>query len=114
MHTWNLSDALGMRRYGASRGYTSRVVAKAVVWADYEGSTWSQLRAENTKVTYRPVRRMGPDTARAKRLRKQGHKNVLVDSFMKELNRVVPAGSRQAAINKCLRWNSSRQDQRVK
>ena len=39
MHTWSLSETLGMGRYGASRGYTSREVVKAVVWADYEGST---------------------------------------------------------------------------
>ena len=32
MHTWSLSDALGMGRYGASQGYTSREVAKAVVF----------------------------------------------------------------------------------
>ena len=26
----------------------------------------------------------------------------------------MPAGSRQAAVNKCLRWNSPREDQRIK
>ena len=114
MHTWSLSEALGMGRYEASQGYTSREVAKAVVWADYEGSTWSQLRARNAKVLYRSVKRMGPDTAPAKRLRKQGLNNVLVDCFMKGLNGVLPAGDRQAAVNKCLRWNSSKEDQRVK
>ena len=114
MHTWSLSEALGMGRYEASQGYTSREVAKAVVWADYEGSTWSQLRARNAKVLYRSVKRMGPDTAPAKRLRKQGHNNVLVDCFMKGLNGVLPAEDRQAAVNKCLRWNSSKEDQRVK
>jgi hypothetical protein len=114
MHTWSLSEALGMGRYGASQGYTSREVAKAVVWADYEGSTWSQLRARNAKVLYRSVKRMGPDTAPAKRLQKQGHDNVLVDCFMRGLKGVIPAGDRQAAVNKCLRWNSSREDQRVK
>ena len=36
MHTWSLSEALGMGRYEVSQGYTSREVAKAVVWADYE------------------------------------------------------------------------------
>ena len=45
MHTWGLSDALWMGRHGASQGYTSREV-----WADYEGSTWSQLRARNAEV----------------------------------------------------------------
>ena len=75
MHTWSLSEALGMGRYEASQGYTSREVAKAVVWADYEGSTWSQLRARNAKVLYRSVKRMGSDTAPAKRLQKQGHNN---------------------------------------
>jgi hypothetical protein len=33
---------------------------------------------------------------------------------MKGLNGVVPAGSKQATVNKCLRWNSSREAQRVK
>ena len=54
---------------------------------------WSQLRARNAKVLYRSVRRMmGPDTAPAKRLQKQGHNNVPVDCFMKGLNGIVPAG----------------------
>ena len=114
MHTWSLSEALGMGRYEASQGYTSREVAKAVVWADYEGSTWSQLRARNAKVLYRSVKRMGSDTAPAKRLQKQGHNNVLVDCFMKGLGGAVPAGNRQAVVNSCLRWNSPREDQRIK
>ena len=80
-----------MGRYGASQGYTSREVAESVVWADYEGSTWSQLRARNAKLMYRSVRRMGPDTAHAKRIGKQGHDDALVDCFMKGLNGVVPA-----------------------
>ena len=42
-------------------------MAAAVVWADYEGYTWSQLRVRNAKVLYRSVKRMGPDTAPAKR-----------------------------------------------
>ena len=62
MHAWNLSEALGVGRYEASQGYTSREVATAVIWADYEGYTWSQLRGRNVKVLYRSVRRMGPDT----------------------------------------------------
>ena len=103
-----------MGRYEASQGYTSRVVAKAVVWADYEGSTWPQLRARDAKVPYRLVRRMGPDTAPANRLQKQGHDIVLVDCFMIGLNGAVPAGNRQAIINKCLRWNSPREEQTVK
>ena len=40
MHTWSLSEALGMGRYEASQGYTSREVAKAVGWVydhDVEG-----------------------------------------------------------------------------
>ena len=77
---------------GRLKGYTSRGVAKAVIWADYEGSTWSQLRARNAKVLYISMRRMGPDTAPAKRLRKQGHNNVLADCFMKGLNFVADQG----------------------
>ena len=84
MHTWSLSEALGMGRYETSLGYTIREVANIVVWADYEGSTWSQLWARNAKVLYRSVRRMGHDTAPAKRLQRQGHNNVLVDCFMRE------------------------------
>ena len=68
-----------MGRYEASQGYTNREVAKAVVWADYKSSTWSQLRARNAKVLYRSVRRMGPDTAPTKRLQKQDDNTVLVD-----------------------------------
>ena len=49
---------------------------------------------------------MGLDTAPAKRLGKQGHNNVLVDCFMKGLDGVVPAGSRNATVNKCLRLAS--------
>ena len=80
MHTWRLSEALGMGRYVASQGYvyTSREVAKAIVRADYEGSIWSQSRARNAIVLYRSVRRMGPDTSPAKRLQGQGHNIVLV------------------------------------
>ena len=53
MHILSLLEALGMSRYKASQGYTSREVATAVVWADYEGSSWSQLRAtRNAKVLY--------------------------------------------------------------
>ena len=105
-----------MGRYEASQGYTSREVANVVVWADYEGSTWSQFRARNAKVLYRSVRRMGPNTAPAKRLQKQGHNNVLVGCFiiMKRLDGTVPVGHRQAIVNKCLRWNSPREDQKVK
>jgi hypothetical protein len=33
---------------------------------------------------------------------------------MKGLNGMMSAGSRQVTINKCLRWNSSREAQRVK
>ena len=39
MHAWNLYEALGVGRYEASQGYTSRKVATSVVWADYEGYT---------------------------------------------------------------------------
>ena len=52
---WNLSEALGVGRYEASQGYTSREVAAAVIWADYEGYSWSQLRGRNAKVLYRSV-----------------------------------------------------------
>ena len=72
------------------------------------------MRAKDAKVLYRSVRRIGPDTAPTKRLRKQGHNNVLVDCFMKGLNGVVPVGGRQAAVNMCLRWNSPREAQRIK
>ena len=68
LHTRSLSNALGVGRHGASEGYTSKEVAKAAVWADREGSTWSQLRARKAKVLYRPVRRMSFDTTPAKRL----------------------------------------------
>ena len=95
-----------MGRYEATQGYTSREVATSIVWADYEGNTWSQLRARNAKVLYRSVRRMGPDTAPGKRLQKQGHNNVLVDYVMKGLNGIVIVGNGQAAVIKCLRWNS--------
>ena len=37
MHAWSISEALGIGRYEASQGYTSREVAAAMVWADYEG-----------------------------------------------------------------------------
>ena len=103
-----------MGRYEATQGYTSREVATSIVWADYEGNTWSQLRARNAKVLYRSVRRMGPDTDPAKRLQKQGRNNVLVDCFMKGLNGAVPAWNKQAVVNKCFRWNSPREDQKVK
>ena len=103
MHTWSFSEALGIGRYEASQGYTGREVNKAVVWADYEGNTWSQLRMRNAKVLYRSVKRMGSDTVPAKMLRKQGHKNVLVTCFTNGLNGAVPVRERQAAVNKCLR-----------
>ena len=100
--------------YEASQGYTSREVANAVIWADYEGSTWSQMRARNAKVLYRSMRRMEPDTSPAKMLQKQGHNNVLVDCFMKGLNGTVATGDRQAVVNKCLNWNSPRVSPKVK
>ena len=68
-----------MGRYEAAQGFTRREVATAVIWAGYEGYTWSQLRGRSAKVLYRSVERMGPDTAPAKRLQKIGHSNVLVD-----------------------------------
>ena len=43
MHAWSLSEALGVGRYEASQGYTSREVATAVVWADYEGYIWKGM-----------------------------------------------------------------------
>ena len=43
---------------------------------------------------------MGLDTAPTKKLQKQGHNSVLVDCFINGLNGVVPAGSRQATVNK--------------
>ena len=65
----------------SSQGYTKREVAAAVIWADYAGYAWSQLRARNAKVLYISVKRMGPDTTPAQRLQKVGHSNVLVDCF---------------------------------
>ena len=90
IHAWNLSDALGVGRYEASQGYTSRKVTAAAIWADYEGYTWSQLRVRNARVLYRSVRRMCPDTAPARRLQKVGNSNVLVDRFMKALAGRIP------------------------
>lgn len=75
MQAWSLSEALGIGRYGASQGYANREVATAVVWTDYEGYTWSQLRSRNAKVLCRSVRRMGPEAVPAKRLQKLGHSN---------------------------------------
>ena len=121
MHAWNISEALGIGRYEASQGYTSREVAAAVVWADYEGYTWSQLRVRNAKVLYRSVKRMGPDTAPAKRLQKIGRSNVLVDCLMKLLSGKVPentagikGGGRQLVVSKALQWNSGRESQMIK
>ena len=85
-----------------------------MAWADYEGSTWSHLRARNAKALCRSVRRVGPDAAPAKKLQKQGHNNALVNCFMKGLNGIVPAGDRQTTVNKCLRWNSQRESQKLK
>ena len=82
-HSSSFSEALGMGRYEASQGYTSREVTSTVIRADCEGNTWSQLRAGNTKVLYRSVRRMGSAIAPAKRLHQQGHTNVLVGCLMK-------------------------------
>ena len=110
---WSLSEAMGIGRYEASQGYTNREVSAAVVWADYEGSTWSQLRARNAKVLYRSVRRMGPDTAPAERLRKVGHNNVLVSCFMQGLNGKAlrntkdgTGGGEGSVVARCLKWNS--------
>ena len=90
-----------------------------MIWADYEGCTWSQLRVRNAKVLYRSVRRMGPDTTPAKRLQKVGNSNVLVDCFMRALKGRIPentagnkGGGRQLAIRKALQWNTSRETQR--
>jgi hypothetical protein len=113
MHGWSLSEALGVGRYEASQGYTSREIPQAVIWADYEGSTWSQLRARNAKVLYRSVKRMDSDTTPAKMLQKQGHHNVLVNCFMKGLNGVV-IGDRASVVRKCMRWNSRKQSQNIK
>jgi hypothetical protein len=121
MHGWSLSEALGIGRYEASQGYTSREVAAAVIWADYEGYTWSQLRVRNAKVLYRSVRRMGPDTAPARRLQKVGNSNVLVDCFMRALKGRIPentagnkGGGRQLAVRKALQWNTGRETQKIK
>ena len=121
MHAWSLSEALGVGRYEASQGYTSREVATAVIWADYEGYTWSQLRGRNAKVLYRSVRRMGPDTAPARRLQKIGNSNVLVDCFMRSLMGRVPentvgnkGGGRQLAVSKVLQWNTGREVQKAR
>ena len=101
--------------------YTNREVAAAVVWADYEGYTWSQLRVRNAKVLYRSVKRVGPDTAPAKRLQKIGRSNVLVDCLMKILSGRVPentagikGGGRQLVVSKALQWNSGRESQMIK
>ena len=122
MHNWSLSEALGVGRYEASQGYTSREVAAAVIWSDYEGSTWSQLRARNAKVLYRSVKRMGPDTAPAKRLQKQGYNNVLVACFMRGLvdcsresaSRLNNEEERSKVARKCLRWNSHKESRKIK
>ena len=110
------SEALGVGRYEASQGYTSREVAAAVIWADYEGCTWSQLRVRNAQVLYRSVRWMGPDTTPTRRLQKVGNSNVLVDCFMKALTGRIPentagskGGGRQLAVRKFLQWNTGRE-----
>ena len=112
MQAWNVSEALGIGRYEPSQGYTTREVAAAVVWADYEGYTWSQLRSRNAKVLYRSVRRMGSETAPGKRLSKLGNHNVLVNCFMATLQGVIQedtskgvGAGRQMEVNKCLRGN---------
>ena len=123
MHAWSISEALGIGRYEASQGYTSREVAAAVIWADYEGYTWSQLRVRNAKVLYRSVKRMGPDIAPARRLQKVGHSNVLVDCFVRVLSgrTCIPentagnkGGGRQLAVGKALQWNTGRETQTIK
>ena len=62
---------------------------------------------------YRSVKRMDSDTTPAKMLQKQGHRNVLVNCFMKGLNGVV-IGDRASVVRKCLRWNSRKQSQNIK
>ena len=120
MHNWSLSEALGVGRYDITQGYTNREVATAVMWADYEGSTWSQLRARNAKVLYRSVRRMGADTAPAKRLRMIGDHNVLVDCFLKDLSGAKKLSteeaeeSRELAVRKCLSRNSRKESQKMR
>ena len=100
--------------------YTSREVAAAVVWADYEGSTWSQLRARNAKVLYRSTRRMGPDTAPTKRLQAIGHHNILVHCFLKTLpvnhggNTNKDLRGRELAVQRCLRWNANSESRETK
>ena len=96
-------------------------MASAVVWSDYEGFTWSQLRSRNAKVRYRSVKRKGPDTAPAKRLQKVGQSNVLVACFMRVLSGRVPEntpgnkdGGRQLAVNKVLQWKTGREVQKVR
>ena len=108
-------------RYEASQAYTSGEVATAVIWADYEGYTWSQLRGRNAKVLYRSVRRMGPGTVPTKRLRKVGNSNVLVDCFMRTLMGRIPentarniGGGKQLAVSKVLQWNTGREVQKIR
>ena len=115
------NKCVGVGRYEASQGYTSREVAAAVIWTDYEGYNWSQLRSRNAKVLYRSVRRMDPDTAPARRLQKVGNSNVLVDCFMKTLMGRTPentagnrGGGRQLAVNKVLQWNTGKEAQKVR
>ena len=94
-HVHSCSEASGVERYEASQGHTSKDIAVVVTWANYEGFTWSQLRARNAKVWYTSIRRMGPNTAstkRLKRLKKLGHENVLVDCF------TIHEGVREAHI----------------
>ena len=69
---------------------------------------------------YRSVKRMGPDTAPAKRLQKVGRSNVLVDCFMRVLSGRIPentpgnkGGGRQLAVSKALQWNIGREVQKV-
>ena len=116
MHAWSISEALGIGRYETSQGYTNREVAVAVVWADYEGYTWSQLRVRNAKVLYGSVKGMGPDIAPAKRQQQIGRSHVLVDCIMRMLSgRIlentagIKGGGRQLVVSKDLQWNSGRE-----
>ena len=70
---------------------------------------------------YRSIKRMGPDTAPARRLQKVGHSNVLADCFMRVLTGRVPentagnkGGGRQLAVSKALQWNTGREVQKMR
>ena len=72
---------------------------------------------------YRSVKRMGPDTAPARRLQKVSNSNVLVDCFVRTLAGLgcIPenaagnkGGGRQLAVGKVLQWSIGREAQKIR